>query len=158
MTITLYVPIESRWLAEELLNNPETMMDVLAEIAVIAESDPQWDLADAHSGSHFHQGVAPLLEELARQLTLADEAPAPPEEHGPTGAWQPIKSAPKTGADMIALSIFGWCPDPTAPDGGDWRVCWWEPKIKGGCWWGDRDIPEHPTLWMPLPPPPQERE
>lgn len=67
---------------------------------------------------------------------------------------KPISTAPKTGANWVAYAFLGWCPDETAVDGGDWRVCWWEPAVNGGCWWGDRDLPETPTLWTELPPVP----
>lgn len=60
--------------------------------------------------------------------------------------WQPIETAPKDNTPFL-----GWCPDETAPHGGDIRICWWEPKIDGGCWYGDRDLPERPTLWQPAP-------
>lgn len=72
--------------------------------------------------------------------------------------WQPIETAPKTDHTMRALSFLGWCPDETAPDGGDIRVIWWEPvmqleheKQPRGRWWGDRDVEEHPILWTPSP-------
>lgn len=66
--------------------------------------------------------------------------------------WRPIQTAPKTKAsDMKAICLLGWCPDDTAPEKGDHRVIWWEPRLKGGCWYSDRDLPEHPTHWMPLP-------
>ncbi len=65
----------------------------------------------------------------------------------------PPKSDPKT---MRAVSILGWTPDKTAYTGGDWRVIWWEPLIKNGCWWSDLDIEAHPTHWMPLPQPPED--
>lgn len=68
--------------------------------------------------------------------------------------WQPIETAPRTlNLNTETLDFLGWCPDPTAPHGGDRRIIWWEPKIKK--WWGDRDIEEQPTHWQPLPTPPQ---
>lgn len=72
-------------------------------------------------------------------------------------AWQPIVTAPKSSKeDYKALSFIGWCPDDTAPDGGDQRIVWWEPRMKNGagCWWGDRDLEENPTHWKPLGPSP----
>lgn len=66
--------------------------------------------------------------------------------------WQDISTAPKTDADnMVARPFIGWCPEPEADGGGDQRICWWEPKTAGGVWWSDRDLPEHPVLWQPLP-------
>jgi hypothetical protein len=76
--------------------------------------------------------------------------------------WRDIASAPKTdAANMRALPFLGWCPDRTAPLGGDIRVIWWEPIMQRADetsprarWFGDRDMEEHPTHWRPLPPPP----
>lgn len=70
--------------------------------------------------------------------------------------WQPIETAPKIETlSEMTKPFIGWCPDPEAPDGGDQRVCWWEPKLRRGTWWSDRDMPENPTLWQPLPAPPK---
>lgn len=69
---------------------------------------------------------------------------------------QSIASAPRTDtAEMVAKPFLGWCPDVDSPNGGDWRVCWWEPRLNGhkGTWWGDRDIAEEPIAWLPLPAP-----
>lgn len=68
---------------------------------------------------------------------------------------KPMSEAPKTGDDQVAKSFLGWCLDADAPDGGDWRIVWWERGINGGCWWGDRDLPEKPTGWTDIPPIPQ---
>ena len=69
----------------------------------------------------------------------------------------PMTTAPKTGDDMRAKPFLGWCPDKTAPHLGDWRVCWWEPKMNDGqgTWYGDRDMPENPIGWVELPPIPK---
>lgn len=68
-----------------------------------------------------------------------------------TAEWQPIKTAPKIEKGCYrAIPFLAWCPDDTAPDGGDQRIVWWEPRIKNGCWWGDRDLEETPTHWKPL--------
>lgn len=69
--------------------------------------------------------------------------------------WQDISTAPRT-VGYATLSLLGWCPDADAPDGGDIRIIWWENDP--GCWWGDRDMPERPTKWRPLPAPPKEAE
>ena len=69
--------------------------------------------------------------------------------------WKPIKSAPKTVKGGYAVEILGWCPDETARLGGDIRVIWWEPMLKGGIWYSDRDLAERPTRWMQLPEPPK---
>lgn len=68
--------------------------------------------------------------------------------------WEAIETAPKTGSDMGAVPILGFCPDEPTTD--RVRVIWWEPKIGGGQWYDDRDIPGAviPTHWMPLPLPP----
>jgi hypothetical protein len=66
--------------------------------------------------------------------------------------WRPITdNPPKTGADMVAKPFLAWCPDETAPDGGDIRVIWWEPKLNKGCWYSDREVVEKPTHWLPMP-------
>lgn len=71
--------------------------------------------------------------------------------------WSPIESAPKTPNDSaIAVELLGWCPDETSPIGGDRRTIWWEPRLRGGCWYSDRDLVEHPTMWTDLPAPPKE--
>jgi hypothetical protein len=78
----------------------------------------------------------------------------------PQTSWQPIETAPKSSKDDYkARAFIAWCPDDTAPDGGDQRVVWWEPRMnKGaGLWWGDRDLEEHPTHWKPLGPSPLSR-
>ena len=82
------------------------------------------------------------------------------ETYGAGGSgWQPIESAPKTPGDFSKRHyLLGWCPDDTAPDGGDCRIVWWEPHMEGGIWFGDRDLKERPTHWMPLPTPPSEEE
>lgn len=71
-------------------------------------------------------------------------------------AWRPIESAPKTpqGATR-AVEILGWCPDVTAPTGGDRRTIWWEPRLRGGSWYSDRDMVEQPTMWTDLAAPPK---
>ena len=68
-------------------------------------------------------------------------------------SWKPIATAPKTGPDLKAKEFLAWCPDPTAPRGGDRRICWWEPLMKDGvgCWWGDEDHELNPTRWTELP-------
>lgn len=67
-------------------------------------------------------------------------------------AWRPIESAPKTPKDSTrAVELLGWCPDETSPIGGDRRTIWWEPRLRGGCWYSDRDMVEHPTKWTTLP-------
>jgi hypothetical protein len=69
--------------------------------------------------------------------------------------WRPIETAPKTpDLNSAAICFLGWCPDPEAPNGGDQRVIWWEPRLLRGTWWSDRDLPEGPTHWHPLPDPP----
>lgn len=71
--------------------------------------------------------------------------------------WRDIATAPKTpNLNIGAYDFLGWCPDPDALHGGDRRVCWWEPGMKK--WWGDRDLEDHPTRWMPLPDAPAETE
>lgn len=66
--------------------------------------------------------------------------------------WRPIDSAPKTPNDStIAVELLGWCPDKTSPIGGDRRTIWWEPRLRGGCWYSDRDMVEQPTMWTDLP-------
>lgn len=71
--------------------------------------------------------------------------------------WRPIESAPKTPNDStIAVELLGWCPDEASPIGGDRRTIWWEPRLRGGCWYSDRDLVEHPTMWTDLPAPPKE--
>ena len=85
----------------------------------------------------------------------------PPDDLSRERVWQPIESAPKTPNDLSRTDVFlGWCPDDEAPNGGDMRICWWEPHQRGlgaGAWYGDRDLVEKPTHWMPLPDPPQSR-
>lgn len=68
---------------------------------------------------------------------------------------RPINTAPKTRDDLKAVPFLGWC---RADEGiGDsepcWRIVWWEPLMNNaaGLWWGDRDIEEFPTHWLPLP-------
>jgi len=78
--------------------------------------------------------------------------------------WRTIESAPKTDpVNMRALPFLGWCPDKTAPLGGDIRVIWWEPVMQRADetsprarWYGDRDVEERPTHWRPLPAPPAQ--
>lgn len=70
--------------------------------------------------------------------------------------WRPIESAPKTPNDStVATELLGWCPDETSPIGGDRRTIWWEPRLRGGGWYSDRDMVEHPTMWTDLPAPPK---
>jgi hypothetical protein len=76
-----------------------------------------------------------------------------PEQTGER--WQPIETAPKTppiGTGASSVCIFGWCPDETAPGGGDQKVVWWEPGYKK--WWSDGDMEVRPALWQSLPAPP----
>ncbi len=69
--------------------------------------------------------------------------------------WQPIATAPKlAAASFKTIYLLGWCPqDPNDPDAElyEARVIWWEPKLKGGCWYGDGDHQVKPTHWMFLP-------
>ena len=66
--------------------------------------------------------------------------------------WRPIESAPKTPKDSTrAVELIGWCPDEASPIGGDRRTIWWEPRLRGGCWYSDRGMVEHPTMWTELP-------
>lgn len=67
------------------------------------------------------------------------------------GEPQPMETAPKTEMDYRTKEFLGWCPDENSPNGGDWRVCWWEPHM--GVWYGDRDDEEHPVAWLPYPAP-----
>ena len=112
-----------------------------------------------------HPGAATWRELKARgsdrYRLCMDEARAALSAMPTAGdGWQDIASAPKTDpANMRALPFLGWCPDRTAPLGGDIRVIWWEPHISRdgetkACWWGDRDMQEFPKFWRPLPPPP----
>lgn len=90
---------------------------------------------------------------LADAIAVCTPLAAPPAQSG----WRTMESAPKTPDDtMIAAPFLGWFADTEAHEGGDQRVCWWEPKIKGGCWWSDRDMCEAPSLWHPLPAAPGE--
>lgn len=84
-------------------------------------------------------------------MALNDDLRALLSPAKPVGGWRPIETAPKTGEDMVAKPFLGWCPEEQAPNGGDIRVCWWEPRMDGGRWYGDRDLPEQPTHWQPLP-------
>lgn len=104
-------------------------------------------------------GGAPLCSACSAPITeLVQEpgcgGPLTALTQAPRSCWQPIETAPKTGKDLCAKPFLGWCLDDTAPGGGDIRVCWWEPHMDGGRWHGDRDLPEHPTHWQPLPAPP----
>ncbi len=70
---------------------------------------------------------------------------------------KPMSEAPKTGDDLITIPFLAWCLDQDAPNGGDWRIIWWEPIHLGGCWWSDRDLEETPIGWTDLPPVPQSK-
>lgn len=94
----------------------------------------------------------------AAEQTISKYGPFEGHPYSPAGnVWQPISTAPKADKDSTqAISFIGWCPDDTAPGGGDQRVVWWEPRMKkgAGCWWGDRDLEETPTHWKQLGEPP----
>jgi hypothetical protein len=78
---------------------------------------------------------------------LIDREPEPVAD-----GWRDIATAPKISEiHERARPFLGWCPDETAPGGGDWRVVWWEPELNGGCWYGDRELVESPTVWTDLP-------
>jgi hypothetical protein len=71
--------------------------------------------------------------------------------------WRTIDSAPKIASVNESTKPFlGWCPDEDYPEGGCVRVCWWEPQMKGGQWYGDRDLRENPSHWLPCPPKPTD--
>lgn len=61
--------------------------------------------------------------------------------------WQPIETAPKDGTEIII-----YCTD-TKPCMGAFvaDMGWCAPARFPGSW---IDLPDHPTHWMPLPPPP----
>jgi hypothetical protein len=79
--------------------------------------------------------------------------------------WQPIDTAPKStstpvpggGAHVRGAYFLGYCPDESATDPVSCIcICWWEPHIGKGKWWGEGDYELRPTHWMPLPDPPCE--
>jgi hypothetical protein len=122
--------------------------------------------AQAHSGSSADsEAIAQAYAEASvaigrrgtEECSLADQIrhliKQTLNEPQTVAEWHPIETAPKSSKDDYkALAFLAWCPDDTAPDGGDQRIVWWEPRMnKGaGCWWGDRDIIESPTHWKPL--------
>jgi hypothetical protein len=71
--------------------------------------------------------------------------------------WQPIETAPKDGAPILASSHGPWHDWHSAglhPTSVRWRV--YHPNQKGKeCWRDQRGNPVSPTHWMPLPPPPK---
>lgn len=65
--------------------------------------------------------------------------------------WQPIETAPKDGTP-----ILGWSDEGVA------YVCWWRPGRRGTAWafFYAPDVGTfsfHPTLWQPLPEPPEPK-
>lgn len=56
---------------------------------------------------------------------------------------------PKSSDDLHAVSILAWVPDSDAPDGGDVRVVWWEPKDE--VWFDDAGLSREFTWWQPCP-------
>ena len=71
--------------------------------------------------------------------------------------WRDIATAPQPEFGQEGRYILGFVPDGEAFELSSCiSVVWWEPKVKGGCWWCDGDFQVHPTHWMPLPAPPTE--
>lgn len=110
----------------------------------VMKCEPLWGVV----GCHGDQDVWEVVEEASELACLVLDEIVP----NLTSVWATMESAPKTSNEvLVALPFLGWCPDPEADGGGDIRVCWWEPRLKGGSWWSDRDLPESPVLWTCLP-------
>lgn len=122
-------------------------------------ADNEDDEANAAFIAFCHQHKRAIVSALREASALKEEV-----EKLRAQDWQPIETAPKTDpVNMRALPFLGWCPDKTAPLGGDIRVVWWEPLMQRADetsprarWYGDRDMEERPTHWRPLPAPPSD--
>ena len=102
------------------------------EVCKIAGRDPDENIGDGHGV------VWPLYEEVLHRLA----AYATPQ--AAAGAWRPIESAPRGGEQILVLE-FGVA---VHAKWSDFHSAWVTMKGVSFC--------DHPTHWMPLPPPPVE--
>ncbi|MCK8788120.1 DUF551 domain-containing protein [Roseomonas sp. NAR14] len=97
--------------------------------------------------------LAQMAHDIARDA-LAKHSPA--DAQGV--AWRDISTAPKgivVNGTPRSVYFLAYCPDISAIDPSACLcICWWEPFIGDGCWYGEGDFETHPTHWMPLPAPP----
>lgn len=107
---------------------------------------------------------APAASGVTASAPLRGQAPAGLEQsRSPTGAWQPIETAPKDGTQFLALLSNGWFELLRDRRTEDWPFQWYTslgrmsiPIVETHA--ADTDWKQYHTIlathWMPLPEPP----